>query len=250
MFETVTLAQILMVTSTAFFTSAITALIGAGGGTILLLVMLYSLPALSVIPLHGTIQLVSNTTRVTLLWRHMHWPIIFRFISLMPIGVYLGLQLYNVLAPEGIKLIIASAILISLFAKLPAALRDRQLPIFSYYIIGIVIGFGNMIVGVLAPLLAAFLRHEPLTKEQMVGTLGFFGFAGNLLKIASFSAVGFAFADYLPLIIPACLASIIGSYCGKVLLTRSSNQFFIRAFQIMIALLATKMIFDVMIAWL
>ena len=97
----------------------------------------------------------------------------------MPIGVYLGLPLYNVLAPEGIKPIIASAILISLFMKLPANLRDRQLPIFSYYINGIVIGFGNMIVGVLAPLLAAFLRREPLTKEQMVGTLGFFGFAGN-----------------------------------------------------------------------
>lgn len=245
MFETVSFLQIVAVTSTAFITSTITSLIGAGGGTILLLVMLYMLPAPIVIPVHGFIQLISNTTRVSLMWRYMQWPLIFRFISLMPIGVYLGLQLYSHLEPKGIQLIIATAILLSLFMRSPKSLNETKVPKFAYYLIGLFVGFGNMIVGVLSPLLAAILRLEKLSKEQMVGTLGFFGFIGNILKIAGFSAIGFAFADYLILIIPACAATIFGSILGKLLLTKSSNQFFNRAFKATIALLSCKLIWDV-----
>ena len=245
MIAPLSLMQILTVASTALVTSTITSLIGAGGGTVLLLVMLYVLPAPSVIPIHGCIQIISNSTRVYLFWRHMHWPIIFRFITLMPIGVYLGLQLYHLLEPHMIKLVIAIAILVSLFMRMPRAAGEAKFPPALYYPLGLFIGFGNMIVGVLSPVLAAVLRLEALSKEQTVATLGFFGFMGNILKIAGFSAVGFAFVHYLPLIVPACIASIIGGYAGKFLLQRSSNQFFQQAFKGMIAVLALKMIWDV-----
>lgn len=248
MFETISMFQILAISSTALITSAITAFIGAGGGTILLLVMLYILPAPAVIPIHGCIQLMSNTTRVSLMWKHMQWPIIFRFMCLMPIGVYLGLQLYSYLEPQSIQLIIAISILLSLFVKSPKTLSDVNLPKWAYYFVGLGIGFGNMIVGVLAPLLAAILRLEHLTKEQTVGTLGFFGFIGNILKIAGFSLIGFSFAQYLPLIIPACLATIFGNILGKSLLQKSSNHLFQQAFKLMIILLSAKMIWDVLSA--
>lgn len=222
-------------------------MVGAGGGTALVLVMLYVLPAASVVPVHGCIQLVANITRVSLMWRYMNWPIILRFISLMPIGVYLGLQLYNVLEPAGIQLVIAAGILISLFARAPHAMKQAKLPIFAYYPIGLLIGFGNMIVGTLAPLLAAILRLEKLSKEQTVATLGFFGLMGNVFKIAGFAFVGFSFLAYLPLIIPASIATIAGGFIGKTLLLRSSNQFFNRAFKATIALLSVKMIWDVFV---
>lgn len=247
MFEAVTLSQIISISSIAFFTSAITSLIGAGGGTILLLFMLYVLPAPSVIPVHGCIQLVSNTTRVYLLWPYMQWGIILRFLALMPLGVYLGLLLYNALEPRYIQLLIAGSILLSLFLNPAKSSVKSKFPKSAYYLVGLVIGFGNMIVGVLAPLLAAVLRLENLPKEETVGTLGFFGFAGNLLKIAGFAAIGFSFAAYLPIIIPACLASIGGSIVGKALLIRSTNRFFTTAFKVVIFLLAVKLIADVVI---
>ena len=70
----------------------LTAFIGAGGGTALLLVMLFCLPAGQVIPIHGCIQLASNTSRIALFWHYMQWQIILRFIALMPVGVYIGLR--------------------------------------------------------------------------------------------------------------------------------------------------------------
>ena len=87
-----------VITLAAFFTSMVTAMVGAGGGTALLLVMLYVMPASQVVPVHGGIQLVSNLTRVVLFWRHMHWPAILRFVIPMPAGVWLGLQLYGMLS--------------------------------------------------------------------------------------------------------------------------------------------------------
>ena len=244
-FETISLLQIIVVAASALITSTITSMVGAGGGTALVLVMLYVLPPAAVVPVHGCIQLVANITRVSLMWRYMNWPIILRFISLMPIGVYLGLQLYNRLEPTGIQLIIAAGILISLFARAPQSMKQARLPKSAYIPIGLVIGFGNMIVGTLAPLLAAILRLEVLSKEQTVATLGFFGLMGNVFKIAGFTFVGFAFLAYLPLIIPASIATIAGGFIGKGLLLRSSNQFFNRAFKAVIALLSIKMIFDV-----
>ena len=177
----------------------------------------------------------------------MQWGIILRFLALMPLGVYFGLVLYNALSPDYIQLLIAGSILLSLFLNPAKSSAKPKLPKSAYYLVGLVIGFGNMIVGVLAPLLAAVLRLENLPKEATVGTLGFFGFAGNLLKIAGFAAIGFSFSAYLPIIIPACLASIGGSIVGKALLTRSTNRFFTTAFKIVICLLAVKLIADAVI---
>ena len=71
--------EILILSASAFCTSALTAVVGAGGGTALIAIMLQVLSPAAAIPVHGAVQLASNTTRVYLLWRHMHWPIILRF---------------------------------------------------------------------------------------------------------------------------------------------------------------------------
>ena len=235
---------LLVITSTAFVTSTLTAVIGAGGGTALLLVMLYLMPAASVVPVHGCIQLVSNTARVWLFWRHMNWRIIASFVAPMPFGVYLGLQVYDRLDPTAIQLVIAAFVLVSLLIRTPKRDGGRGVPSWAYALAGIVIGAGNMIVGVLAPVLGAMIRLEQLGKESTVGTLGFFGFAGNVLKIAGFAIVGFAFAPYAPTIICASLATIAGNVVGKRLLAGITSRAFERGFRLVLAALAVKLVWD------
>ena len=244
LFETVTFIDIVSLSLIALCTSALTSLVGAGGGTILLLSMLYLLPAPSVIPVHGCIQLISNVTRVYLFWKHMQWGIILRFVALMPLGVYLGLLFYNALQPDHLQLIIAGAILLSLCVS-PKKTQGAKGRKSAFYLVGFIAGFGNMIVGVLSPLLAAVLRLQELPKDETVGTLGFFGFAGNLLKITGFAFIGFSFIAYLPLLIPTCAASILGGVLGKTLLKKTSHKVFHYAFQMVIFLLAINLIIDV-----
>ena len=96
----------------------------------------------------------------------------------------------------------------------------------------------------LSPILGAILRFERLDKERMVGTLGFFGFAGNVFKVAGFALVGFSFADYLPMIACASVAAILGNVAGRRLLGGISSAGFARAFRVMLGLLALKLVWD------
>ena len=242
--EADSVVTLLTITSTAFVTSTLTALIGAGGGTALLLVMLWFVPAASVVPVHGCIQLVSNTARVVLFRRHMHWPVIIRFVIPMPAGVYVGLQLYGMLDQSALQLVIAGFVLLSLLVRVPGAVAGRAFPAWAYLPAGFLIGGANMLVGVLAPILGAILRFERLDKERTVGTLGFFGFAGNVFKVAGFALVGFSFADYLPMIACASLATILGNLLGRRLLGGISSAGFAAAFRIMLGLLALKLVWD------
>ena len=242
--EADSVVTLLTITSTAFVTSTLTALIGAGGGTALLLVMLWFVPAASVVPVHGCIQLVSNTARVVLFRQYMHWPVIIRFVIPMPAGVYVGLQLYGMLDQSALQLVIAGFVLLSLLVRVPGAVAGRAFPAWAYLPAGFLIGGANMLVGVLAPVLGAILRFERLDKERTVGTLGFFGFAGNVFKTAGFVLVGFSFADYLPMIACASLATILGNLLGRRLLGGISSAGFAAAFRIMLGLLALKLVWD------
>jgi uncharacterized membrane protein YfcA len=233
---------VLIITLAAFFSSMVTAIVGAGGGTALLLLMLYMVPAGNVVAVHGCIQLVSNFARVAMFWRHMHWPVIVRFVIPMPAGVYLGLQIYEMMDHDGLQLVIASFVLLSLVIRPPSSPEARGLPKGIYYVTGFFIGAANIIVGVLSPILGAILRLERLPKEQLVGTLGFFGFAGNVFKIAGFAFVGFAFAPYAVVVACASLATIAGTYAGKRLLAGISSRTFTIAFQIMLGAMATRLI--------
>jgi len=64
--------ELILLIITAFITSSISAVIGMGGGIILLGIMAILIPeGYMVIALHGIIQLVSNTTRTYVFRNHL-----------------------------------------------------------------------------------------------------------------------------------------------------------------------------------
>jgi uncharacterized membrane protein YfcA len=237
-----TAPEVLALSATAFVTSALTAVVGAGGGTALIAVMLQILPPAAAIPVHGAVQLASNATRVWLLRRHMAWPVIWRFALPMPLGVWLGLALFQGLPAAAIELLIGCFVLLTLALRRIGRWRDREMPLWAFLPIGFVTGALNMVVGVIAPILGALIVRRDLSKEATVGTLGFFGLAGNLLKIAGFSLIGFSFAEYGPLIAGMVPAAILGTRAGRHLLGRIDERRFLLAFRIVLAALALKLI--------
>ena len=91
---------------------------GAGGGTVLIVLMLQVIPPAAAIPAHGVVQLASNTSRAWMLRRHMAWPIILRFAALMPFGVALGLWLFQGLPAEAVQMLIGAFVLGGIVALL------------------------------------------------------------------------------------------------------------------------------------
>lgn len=128
--------EILLLSAAAFCTSALTAVIGAGGGTVLTAIMLQVMSPAAAIPVYGVVQLASNTTRVWLLWKHMAWPVIFRFAVFMPLGVWLGLELFQGLPTEAIQILIGCFVLISLAVRQIGNGRESHVPLWAFFPIG------------------------------------------------------------------------------------------------------------------
>lgn len=231
-----------LLSAAAFCTSALTAVVGAGGGTALIAIMLQLMSPAVAIPVHGAVQLASNTTRVWLLWKHMAWPIIFRFAALMPFGVWIGLELFQGLPTEAVQILIGCFVLISLVTRQLGNLRNKDLPLWAFVPVGFVTGILNMIVGVIAPVLGVLMIREDLSKEEVVGTLGFFGFIGNLLKIAGFTLIGFSFAEYGLTMLCMIPAAVIGTRVGRAVLSNLDERYFLVAFRIVLVALALKLI--------
>ena len=89
-----------LLTILSFFTAMMTSLVGAGGGTVLLAAMLQFMNPSEAIPVHGVIQFTSNIARTWLLRKFVKWGIILKFSLMIPLGVYVGLEIFQSINAE------------------------------------------------------------------------------------------------------------------------------------------------------
>ena len=85
--------------SAAFIASLISGTIGMAGGIALLTVMAGYFPPMVLIPLHGTVQLASNSFRTLLHWEAVNWKTAGLFGAGAVIGAAIGSQ-FIVALPE------------------------------------------------------------------------------------------------------------------------------------------------------
>ena len=233
----------ILLTTLSFFTALMTSLAGAGGGTVLLAAMLQFMNPAEAIPVHGVIQFSSNLTRTWLLRKFVNWSIVIRFSLLLPIGVYIGLQIFQNMDSDNIKNIIGIFILSALILQNLKFIKSFFVPYYAFYFIGLITGILNILVGVIAPLLAVILKQSITEKKSIVGTLGYFGLIGNLLKIIGFSLIGFSFYEYIDTFLMIIPATLVGSRVGQLLLNKISNKIFMIIFQIILIGLAIRLLF-------
>ena len=231
-----------VLTLLSFFTAMMTSIAGAGGGTVLLASMLQFMNPSEAIPVHGVIQLSSNIARVWLLRKFVKWTIILKFSLLIPLGVYIGLEIFRNVDADDIKNLIGLFIIIALVLQNLKSIRKITISSNWYYLIGFLTGIFNILVGVIAPLLAVIIKHSLNEKKSIVGTLGYFGFVGNFTKIVGFSLIGFTFIEYIDTFFLMIPATLLGSRIGQYLLDKISNKFFFYIFQVILIALALRLL--------
>ena len=77
----------------AFVASVTAAVVGLGGGILLISVMPGLIPTFAIIPVHGMVQIFSNLTRALFGLRHVVWTFFLPFV----VGAVLGASLGSVL---------------------------------------------------------------------------------------------------------------------------------------------------------
>ena len=232
----------LLLTLLSFFTAMMTSIAGAGGGTVLLAAMLQFMNPSEAIPVHGVIQFTSNIARTWLLRKFVKWSIILKFSLMIPLGVYIGLEIFQSINAEDIKKLIGLFIIIAIILQNIKFIKNFIILSNWYYIVGFITGILNILVGVIAPLLAVIVKQSINDKKSIVGTLGYFGLVGNFTKIIGFSLIGFSFIEYINTLLLMIPATLLGSRIGQFLLDKISNKLFFYVFQIILIGLALRLL--------
>jgi uncharacterized membrane protein YfcA len=252
--------DIAILTAAALATATLTATVGLGGGMILLAVMLLHLEPLVAIPVHGVVQLVSNSTRTYIQRRYVRWPIFWRYaLLLVPMG-YAGLLFAQSLSPRQLTGGIGFFLLAATWAPLqrsragprssagvprapdPLAGRTRGGGERRFLLLGAVVGFLSVIVGATGPLVGPFLRNLGLPRQGVVGTFSACQTATHIAKLLVFGTAGFAFGAYLGPMAAMSVAVVAGTWLGSQLLERVNERLFRGLYRAALTLVAIRLV--------
>lgn len=231
-------AGLLIVAS--FFTSALTAAFGVGGGVAMLALMGLFLPVAALIPVHGAVQLGSNTGRAWHQRAHIRAEIALPFILGSLAGAAAGAFFVVQLPDALLKLILGLFIIVVTWASIPGFDRLGRAGITIGSAVTAVI---TMFVGATGPLLASFFsKMLPNDRKALIATHAAGMTVQHLLKIVVFGLAGFAFASWLPLIAAMVGSGYLGTVYGTRLLANLSEESFRRWFRIGLTILALEML--------
>ena len=236
---------LLILTAAAFATSILSAIIGMAGGIVLLSVMLLFLDPLVAIPLHGTVQLVSNGSRTWIQRRHVEHGIALRYaLLLLPMGV-VGLAIAQSLSPPVARTMIGVFVLIATWAPgllLVGAHPERSDRNRRFLILGGVVGVLNPTVGATGPLIAPFFLNLGLARQAIIGTKAACQALGHLAKIAIFGVAGFAFLPFAAPLALLSVAVIAGTWTGSRILGHVSEEWFTILYRTVLTLIALRLV--------
>lgn len=222
----------------SFFTSMITATFSLGGGLLMVAVLALVFPPAVVVPVHGAVQLGSNAGRALVQRAHIQWHLIL-WISLgAVVGVIVGGQFAYLLPEHLFTLIIGVFVLITAWLPQPKIVGENRV---VQFIGGAVISALSMVVGPTGPLIATFIKGLA-DRRQLVATHAMLMTVQNLLKVITFTALGFAFAAYLPLVAAMIVAGFGGTAIGSHILLKVPESVFRVGFKIVLTIVALDLI--------
>ena len=232
--------------ATAGVTSFITAALGAGGGIVLLGVMAQVLPPTLIVPLHGIVQLGSNASRATLNWRHIDWPLLKPFSAGSLLGAAVGSWLLISLDPAVMYLTIAAFIL---FLCWGPSLPKGALTPSGIFAASSATGFITLFVGATGPLVGAFIKQMYTQRHVTIATFAAAMTFQHIVKVGVFSYAGVEIIQWLPLLCAMIASGTLGTWLGLKLLSYIPDYQFSRVFDIILTLLAFRLIWQALSLW-
>lgn len=221
-------------------TSFITASLGIGGGTILLAVMANVMPINALIPVHGVVQLGSNFGRAALMIKHADFTNIIWFTIGSVLGSIIGGRIVITLPSQYLQLILGAFILYWIFKPKPLAQGLSKLKTIS---LGLISTLLTMFVGATGPFVLSKLKNNIPDPVSLVATFSSLMVVQHGLKVIIFGFLGFAFHDYLSLIVCMIAAGFIGTILGKKVLLKVNQEAFHRGLKIVLCILALRLIY-------
>ena len=227
-----------------FLTSTITAVVGIGGGMMLIAIMPLFLPLNALIPVHGLTQISSNLSRAVFGYKDVQYEVIPKFLigSFLGIGIFAGIL--NLISLEYVPLFIGAYILLSLWsAKFNEKIKKYE----NYLLAGFFQTGLSMVVGAIGQLTMTLLQKDYKDKDKVVATSAALMSITHILKVFVFTYFGFVFFDYIEIIFAMIIGSIAGSWLGTKLRDKIDAKKFTIVLKVLLTALAIKVIASVFI---
>lgn len=235
---------VLLLSLAAFVTSCITAAMGVGGGVVLLALMAQVVPPSLLIPLHGAAQLLSNTNRVLVQRRFIHWGYIKPFL----LGSILGGALITPLAlympvPAG-QVLLGGFILLATWKTAWLRLANWHPAVSG----GISTGL-SLVLGATGPLVMSVLPKNEWERQVVVGTHGMAMVVQHGIKVIAFSSLSVNLLEHWPLLLGIGLATLAGNLVGARLLACLPQATFTRLLNWGLTVLALRLLWQGLSTW-
>lgn len=230
----------------AGFTSLLTASLGAGGGIMLLGAMAQVIPPAIIIPLHGVIQLGSNANRAAMCWRDIDWKLLGTFLPGAIVGSIIGSFVLTALPPTVMYLTISAFILYLCWGpSIPKIVLGK----FGLIVASTLTTFLTLFVGATGPLVAGFIKQLYQDRFRTVATFASIMTLQHVCKITVFGFNGFQLMPWLGLIVLMITSGAIGTWLGLKLLKRLKDHHFKNILNVILTLLALRLIWQAIVAW-
>ncbi|VUD52053.1 hypothetical protein TDB9533_01553 [Thalassocella blandensis] len=223
----------------ALTTSTIAGVFGLGGGMLLIAIVPMLLAPQAIIPVHGTAQLASNASRGVFAFRAIAWDLFPRFL----LGSLLGISLVALFLRSIPLTFIPLLIGIYILSRLWLPILSKKIERFeNMVIVGAVQTGLGLVVGATGPLTTTILAKRYENRDIVVATNAVMMSISHLAKVLVYVFLGFSFLEYWREIIALVVGATAGSYLGTKIRTRIDDKRFFTILQVLLSLLAIKMI--------
>jgi uncharacterized membrane protein YfcA len=223
----------------ALATAFISAVSGTAGGLILLAILAFVFPPVLLIPVHTIVQLGAAGSMLVSRWRYLMRETLLPFTLGAIIGAAIGGWIFVSLPQSTLQVILGVSILI--LAWIPQIARfgpERG----RFVVVGFVTTFLGVFISATGTLLATFTAAVAPDRRNHIATVGGLMCIVHVAKIVAFGILGVGFGSYAPLMAAMIATSIIGTWLGKMVLDRIPERLFRIAFQIILTVLALRLI--------
>ncbi|POF30476.1 sulfite exporter TauE/SafE family protein [Roseibium marinum] len=230
----------------SFFTSALTAAVGLGGGVALIAVMAAVMPAGALVPVHGVVQLGSNAGRALVQLKHVDWLIALWFAVGAAFGAAIGGAIAVELPSAVLKAGIGLFVLWLVWGRAPRFGKARKRAMSAA---GFASTFLSMFFGAAGPIGGAVLSTLGLPRHGFVANQAVTALIMHVFKIVAFGVLGFAFAPWAGLILLMVASGFLGTLAGSRLLGRMDEKTFRTGFRWVMTALALNLLWQAARSW-
>jgi uncharacterized membrane protein YfcA len=231
----------------SFFTSALTAAFGVGGGVALLVIMGYFLPVAALVPVHGVVQWASNAGRMAVQREFIAWPSVIPFVLGSAAGALAGAPFVTGIDDPALKAALGLFIIAVTWAKLPALASGGPAVMAAG---GAGTTFLSMFFGATGPLTAAFFAKAFDDRRAYIASHASAMTFQHALKVIAFATAGFAFVEWLPLMAAMMATGYLGTLAGSRLLLSMPEKRFRLIFSVAVTVLALDLVRRGLAGWL